>query len=134
MLGMAMDDRKIGLVIEPAANYIESFRERGREHVTLEDLLHMTSGLGPNAPDARPLREASALRGMPLDVVAFDEPAVATLYERRLVLVRPDGHVAWRGDTLPPDPLAVVDAVRGAVNAAPVVAAAQPLGAAAGSA
>lgn len=52
MVGMAMDDRKIALVAEPAANYIESFRERDREHVTLEDLLHMTSGLGPDAPDA----------------------------------------------------------------------------------
>ncbi len=51
MVGMATDDRKIALPSEPLANYIESFRERGREHVTLEDLLHMTSGLGPNAPD-----------------------------------------------------------------------------------
>jgi CubicO group peptidase (beta-lactamase class C family) len=51
MVGMATDDRKIALTGEPLANYIESFRERGREHVTLEDLLHMTSGLGPNAPD-----------------------------------------------------------------------------------
>jgi hypothetical protein len=30
------------------------------------------------------------------------------------VLVRPDGHVAWRSDTMPDDPLAVVDRVRGA--------------------
>jgi hypothetical protein len=30
------------------------------------------------------------------------------------VLVRPDGHVAWRGDTLPDDPLSVADLVRGA--------------------
>jgi hypothetical protein len=35
-------------------------------------------------------------------------------YERRLVLVRPDGHVAWRGDASPADPLAVIDRVRGA--------------------
>lgn len=52
MLGFAMDDRKVALVSEPVANYIESFRERGRDQVTLEDLLHMTSGLGPDAPDA----------------------------------------------------------------------------------
>jgi hypothetical protein len=30
------------------------------------------------------------------------------------VLVRPDGHVAWRGDDAPADPLAVIDLVRGA--------------------
>ena len=52
MVGLAMDDRKIALLSEPVANYIESFRERGRDQVTLEDLLHMTSGLGPDASDA----------------------------------------------------------------------------------
>jgi CubicO group peptidase (beta-lactamase class C family) len=52
MVGMAMDDRKIALASEPVANYIESFHERDREHITLEDLLRMTSGLGPDAPDA----------------------------------------------------------------------------------
>lgn len=52
MVGMAMDDRKIALVSEPVGNYVESFRERGRDHVTLEDLLRMTSGLGPTVPDA----------------------------------------------------------------------------------
>jgi hypothetical protein len=42
-----------------------------------------------------------------------DEQAVA-LYERRLVLVRPDGHVAWRGDEVPADAAWVIDTVRGA--------------------
>jgi hypothetical protein len=41
-------------------------------------------------------------------------PAIAMLYQRRLVLVRPDGHVAWRADTPPADPSALVDRVRGA--------------------
>jgi hypothetical protein len=35
------------------------------------------------------------------------------LYERRLVLVRPDGHVAWRGDRVH-DADRIVDTVRGA--------------------
>ena len=38
----------------------------------------------------------------------------AQLYERALVLVRPDGHVAWRGDEEPADARALVDCVRGA--------------------
>jgi len=29
------------------------------------------------------------------------------------VLVRPDGHVAWRDDSPPADPLALTDRVRG---------------------
>ena len=38
----------------------------------------------------------------------------AELYQRRYVLVRPDGHVAWRADALPPDPGELIDRVRGA--------------------
>jgi hypothetical protein len=46
--------------------------------------------------------------------VSIDDPAIATLYERRYVLVRPDGHVAWRGDRLSADFPSVLDRVRGA--------------------
>jgi hypothetical protein len=35
------------------------------------------------------------------------------MYERKLVLVRPDGHVAWRGDTPPADYQGVIDRIRG---------------------
>ena len=35
-------------------------------------------------------------------------------YERSMVLVRPDGHVAWRGDAVPDNPAAIIDHVRGA--------------------
>jgi 2-polyprenyl-6-methoxyphenol hydroxylase-like FAD-dependent oxidoreductase len=41
------------------------------------------------------VREASR-RGMPLRVVHIDDQSIASLYERNIVLVRPDGHVAWR--------------------------------------
>ena len=46
------------------------------------------------------------------------------LYERRLVLVRPDGHVAWRADALPEDAGRIVDVVRGAALASRIQAAA----------
>jgi 2-polyprenyl-6-methoxyphenol hydroxylase-like FAD-dependent oxidoreductase len=52
--------------------------------------------------------------GVPFAVHAVDEPAIAALYERRLVLVRPDGHVAWRGDDAPADAAALAATVRGA--------------------
>jgi len=34
----------------------------------------------------------------PLTTVIVDDPAVAPIYEAKLVLVRPDTHVAWRGN------------------------------------
>jgi 2-polyprenyl-6-methoxyphenol hydroxylase-like FAD-dependent oxidoreductase len=52
--------------------------------------------------------------GLPLEVVVLDEPLVRETYERPLVLVRPDGHVAWRGDTLPQNAGGIIDKVRGA--------------------
>ncbi|HUZ74069.1 MAG TPA: FAD-dependent oxidoreductase [Stellaceae bacterium] len=60
------------------------------------------------------LERAAAARGVPLAVVDIDNAAAAQLYERRLVLVRPDGHVAWRADAEPPDPARIIDTIRGA--------------------
>ena len=74
--------------------------------------------LGSGAPDAAPLADAAAARGLPLEVVALDQPEVAAAYERSLVLVRPDGHVAWRGDALPDAPEALIDRVRGVADIA----------------
>jgi len=65
--------------------------------------------------DWEPGREARQ-RGMPLEVVDIDDAAIAGLYERRLVLVRPDGHVAWRGDAPPADAGAMLDRARGAIH------------------
>jgi hypothetical protein len=69
--------------------------------------------LGPNPPAATRIAEAAACRGVPLSVVALAEPNVLAAYERRLVLVRPDGHVAWRADREPEDASALFDTVRG---------------------
>jgi 2-polyprenyl-6-methoxyphenol hydroxylase-like FAD-dependent oxidoreductase len=73
---------------------------------------------GEGAPDGQPIEQSFARRRVPLTVAAIMEPAIGQLYERRLVLVRPDGHVAWRSDDLPTDPLALADRVRGADDAA----------------
>jgi 2-polyprenyl-6-methoxyphenol hydroxylase-like FAD-dependent oxidoreductase len=70
--------------------------------------------LGTDAPDGARLRAAAAATEMPLEVVDLDLSEVAALYQRRLVLVRPDGHVAWRADAEPDDARAVIDVVRGA--------------------
>jgi 2-polyprenyl-6-methoxyphenol hydroxylase-like FAD-dependent oxidoreductase len=70
--------------------------------------------LGRGAPDAAPLAAAARARGVPLAVHDVPGDEGRALYDRPLALIRPDGHVAWRGDALPADPLALVDRVRGA--------------------
>ena len=69
---------------------------------------------GANPPDAQPLAAAAGAAGVPLEVQDIDHAEAAALYERRLVLVRPDGQVAWRADALPQDARELIDIVRGA--------------------
>ena len=38
--------------------------------------------------------------GVPFQVIRLAEQEIANLYDKRFVLVRPDGHVAWRGDSV----------------------------------
>ena len=67
----------------------------------------------PGAPDGASLRAAAAARGIPYDEAFIDDAETAALYERKLVLVRPDGHVAWRGDAIPADPAAIIGRAAG---------------------
>ena len=62
---------------------------------------------------------AAARRGMPLTVLDVADAEAAALYARKLTLVRPDRHVAWRGDAEPSDPLGLIDRLRGARVARP---------------
>jgi hypothetical protein len=68
----------------------------------------------PTARDAEVAAFESAARrdGVPLSVARIDDRAIAALYEAPLVLVRPDGHVAWRGADAQ-DAARVVRTVRG---------------------
>jgi len=63
------------------------------------------------APDA--LLAAARQRGVPLQLLPLAEPEVLRAYERPWVLVRPDGHVAWRGRRLPEDAGVLLDTVAG---------------------
>jgi hypothetical protein len=47
------------------------------------------------------LLEAAARVRVPVNVQEIRNDKLQALYEQRLVLVRPDGHVAWRGPRLP---------------------------------
>jgi hypothetical protein len=56
---------------------------------------------------------ASAIRGVPLVVLDVDAEESESLYPGKLVLSRPDQHVAWRGNEPPDDILGSIDRVRG---------------------
>jgi hypothetical protein len=71
------------------------------------------SHFGNEALDTKPLEVKAAERGMPLQTVAPNDADVIKAYERRLVLVRPDGHVAWRGNEVPQNPRGLIDRVGG---------------------
>ena len=58
--------------------------------------------------------QAAKDRGVPLTVLNLDGAEARALYGHALVLVRPDQHVAWRGDAEPSDPTGLVDLIRGA--------------------
>jgi 2-polyprenyl-6-methoxyphenol hydroxylase-like FAD-dependent oxidoreductase len=64
------------------------------------------------APDgAGALERAAQARGVPLEVSRLEPPD--GLYRNKLVLIRPDQHIAWHGDSVS-DAMAVIDKVRGA--------------------
>lgn len=70
--------------------------------------------LGKDTPDASAFEAAAAQLKLPFKVVTIDNAEAEKLYERRLVLVRPDGQVAWRADAVPANARAILDTVRGA--------------------
>lgn len=65
--------------------------------------------------DLDPLVKVAEQRQVPLAVQPIRDERIAELYERALVLVRPDGHVGWRGDTAPDIDQAgrILDRIRG---------------------
>lgn len=70
---------------------------------------------GTDAAQSKPLLQAAHAVGMPLRVECIEQPEIRALYQRNLVLVRPDGHVAWRGDELLQNSIQeLIDTVRGA--------------------
>jgi hypothetical protein len=91
-------------------------------HVWLGDGRSLYDAMGPEFTllrtdrnvDVAPLISAAEKRGLPLAVLDLEAAAADGLYTSKLVLSRPDQHVAWRGAACPADPLALIDLVRGA--------------------
>jgi 2-polyprenyl-6-methoxyphenol hydroxylase-like FAD-dependent oxidoreductase len=100
----------------PGARAPHVWLENGRSIIDEYGRGFVMLRLGPMAPDVSAFEVAAAERCVPLKTVSVNEPTALELYERRMVLVRPDGHVAWRGDTIPETAAAIIDKVRGAAN------------------
>jgi 2-polyprenyl-6-methoxyphenol hydroxylase-like FAD-dependent oxidoreductase len=91
-------------------------------HVWLEGRRSLYDAMGPDYtllrldPTARVagIVAAATQRSLPLAVLDVSSREASPLYNHRLVLVRPDQHVAWRGNEEPADALGLVDLVRGA--------------------
>jgi len=68
-----------------------------------------------------PLVEAMRDGGVPLEVVDLQTGDSQHLYDRKLILVRTDQHVAWRGDAVPESLQYLVDTLRGRTHLRPAV-------------
>jgi len=90
-------------------------------HLWLSDHRSLYDELGPDytlvrldpRAEVSEIVEAASRRGMPLQVVDVETQDAQTVYSRKLVLIRPDQHVAWRGNVAPATPLDLIDLVRG---------------------
>jgi len=66
------------------------------------------------AVDVLPLQHAAMSARLPLKVLDIEPGRAPTAYRHKLVMVRADQHVAWRGDAVPADATQLVDLLRGA--------------------
>jgi 2-polyprenyl-6-methoxyphenol hydroxylase-like FAD-dependent oxidoreductase len=106
------------------ATYVPTSSPGGRTpHVRLEDGQSLFDRLGDGfallcfdepGDDARRLDARARERGIPLRLLPVRTPGARELYERDYALVRPDQHVAWRGNRVPGDADRLLDRVTGA--------------------
>ena len=97
----------------PGARAPHVWLKDGRSTLDLYGRGFVLLRLGNNPPSAATIVRVAEGRGVPLTCIEIDEPNVLATYEHRLVLVRPDGHVAWRTDEAPADADALIDVIRG---------------------
>lgn len=91
-------------------------------HLWLDDGCSLYDALGPDytllrfdpATEVAGLFKAAQSRSVPLTLLDIKAAEARALYPHKLVLVRPDQHIGWRGDEEPADPRTLIDLVRGA--------------------
>jgi hypothetical protein len=69
--------------------------------------------LGGSDIDVQPLLDTAIASGVPVALFDETDPETHRLYKCSLTLIRPDQYVAWRGDSLPDDPSALLSLVIG---------------------
>jgi 2-polyprenyl-6-methoxyphenol hydroxylase-like FAD-dependent oxidoreductase len=92
---------------------------------TLSDGRPVYDALGPGYTLLRldsnivvtPLVNAMRDSGVPIEIVDVQAGGPDRLHDRKLILVRTDQHVAWRGDALPDRPDRLVDTLTGRASA-----------------
>lgn len=99
----------------PGARAPHVWLEDGRSTLDLFGQGFVLLRFGPSPPSVEPFVMAARKQEVPLTVIDLAEPSAIAAYGRKLVLVRPDGHVAWRGDAMPSHPERLVKFVRGAL-------------------
>jgi 2-polyprenyl-6-methoxyphenol hydroxylase-like FAD-dependent oxidoreductase len=85
-------------------------------HLWLEDGRSLYDAVGPDYTmlrfdvgiDVAPLMAAAAQAGVPVALLDVRPAEVCDVYRNKLVLNRPDGHVAWRGNSLPANPAELI--------------------------
>lgn len=130
-LGIELDDRYVASpvvcceIVEPEWRMLDytpsTWPGMRAPHVFLADGTPIFDHFGPwftlicfTDVDTSSLIGAAAGRGVPVKRLDIRDAHAHDLYERNLVLVRPDGHVAWRGNSIGRDPLWIIDRVTGA--------------------
>lgn len=101
--------------IRPGSRLPNVFRNDGKAILDLLDpsgftLLAPTAEIG----QSRAAVHAVATAGVPVSVVGHGEAATPP-YDHAYILVRPDQHIAWRGNQIPGDFQSIVNRARGAL-------------------
>ena len=97
----------------PGARAPHAWLQDGRSTLDLFGRHFVLLNFGEGSAHIDRMSEAAKRRGLQLETHSIKDPVVATLYRSSLVLVRPDGHVAWRGELCPDDPNELFDHVLG---------------------
>jgi 2-polyprenyl-6-methoxyphenol hydroxylase-like FAD-dependent oxidoreductase len=98
----------------PGVRAPHAWLKDGRSTLDLFGTAFTLLDLSSRVTNTSTFMQAANRIGLPLQTIRIDEPSVREVYERNFVLVRPDGHVAWRADAMPENAGAIIDRVRGA--------------------